>query len=457
MPHVRWLIIGLVFLATVINYLNRLTISVLAPVITRELHLSNLEFAQVGVWFWSRTRSARRSRAGSTIASARNAASPHPSSCGPRPPSRPPPRRPSACSARAGSCWDLVKPATGRARRRSWPNGPRCANVRSRWPSSTAAQRRGPAHRRQLRLPRLDRRRRARLLGRLRPRRGPGAAHPPGRHVLLTEVSFGPGPVPPGAGHLDGPAVGALAARTGVGPRAPHPSPDGVRSGRDHRLGRGVVRGRGHAWWRPGDRVRSLSGPIPQGCRLPCGPVSAPPEAPDVMTPIRTQVRAAVERAWERAIAAGALPPLPDDEPAGRRGRAAGRSPSTATSPTNLAMKLARPYRRAPLEIADALAGGARPRRGRRRLGDARSPRPRSRRPGFLNLRLDRRARSRRPSTAILAEPDAWGRVAGRSGRAGQRRVRVGQPDRPAARSATPAGRSSATCCAASSRPAASA
>ena len=35
--------------------------------------------------------------------------------------------------------------------------------------------------------------------------------------MLLTEVSFGPGPVPPGAGHLDGPAVGALAARTGVG------------------------------------------------------------------------------------------------------------------------------------------------------------------------------------------------------------------------------------------------
>lgn len=32
--------------------------------------------------------------------------------------------------------------------------------------------------------------------------------------VLLAEVSFGAGPVPPGAGHLDGPAVGALAART---------------------------------------------------------------------------------------------------------------------------------------------------------------------------------------------------------------------------------------------------
>ena len=35
--------------------------------------------------------------------------------------------------------------------------------------------------------------------------------------ALLTEVSFGPGPVPPGAEHLDGPAVGALAKRSGVG------------------------------------------------------------------------------------------------------------------------------------------------------------------------------------------------------------------------------------------------
>ena len=34
--------------------------------------------------------------------------------------------------------------------------------------------------------------------------------------TLLSEVSFGPGPVPPGAAHLDGPAVGDLAARTQV-------------------------------------------------------------------------------------------------------------------------------------------------------------------------------------------------------------------------------------------------
>lgn len=35
--------------------------------------------------------------------------------------------------------------------------------------------------------------------------------------TLLAEVSFGPGPVAPGAQHLDGPAVGRLASRTNAG------------------------------------------------------------------------------------------------------------------------------------------------------------------------------------------------------------------------------------------------
>lgn len=35
--------------------------------------------------------------------------------------------------------------------------------------------------------------------------------------TLLCEVSFGPGPVPADVAHLDGPMVGALAARTGAG------------------------------------------------------------------------------------------------------------------------------------------------------------------------------------------------------------------------------------------------
>src|SRR5919108_4180897 len=47
----RWLIIGLVFLATLINYIDRLTISVLAPIITEALKLSNLEYASLGTWF----------------------------------------------------------------------------------------------------------------------------------------------------------------------------------------------------------------------------------------------------------------------------------------------------------------------------------------------------------------------------------------------------------------------
>ncbi|MGH9901553.1 MAG: MFS transporter, partial [Pyrinomonadaceae bacterium] len=47
----RWWIIGLVFLATLINYIDRLTISVLAPVIRADLGLSNLEYAAIGTWF----------------------------------------------------------------------------------------------------------------------------------------------------------------------------------------------------------------------------------------------------------------------------------------------------------------------------------------------------------------------------------------------------------------------
>ncbi len=47
----RWLIIGLVFFITVINYLDRMTISVLAPVITKDLGLSNTEFGAITTWF----------------------------------------------------------------------------------------------------------------------------------------------------------------------------------------------------------------------------------------------------------------------------------------------------------------------------------------------------------------------------------------------------------------------
>src|SRR5437764_6557345 len=47
----RWWIVGLIFLATLINYIDRLTISVLAPVITHDLGLTNTEFGGIISWF----------------------------------------------------------------------------------------------------------------------------------------------------------------------------------------------------------------------------------------------------------------------------------------------------------------------------------------------------------------------------------------------------------------------
>lgn len=47
----RWVIVGLIFFATLINYIDRLTISVLAPVITKDLNLSNTEFGGIATWF----------------------------------------------------------------------------------------------------------------------------------------------------------------------------------------------------------------------------------------------------------------------------------------------------------------------------------------------------------------------------------------------------------------------
>lgn len=51
LPGLRWWIVGLIFLATLINYIDRLTISVLAPVITHDLGLSNTQFGGILTWF----------------------------------------------------------------------------------------------------------------------------------------------------------------------------------------------------------------------------------------------------------------------------------------------------------------------------------------------------------------------------------------------------------------------
>lgn len=49
--NLRWWIAGLVFLSTVINYVDRQTLSVLAPRLTRELHLTNTEYGWISQAF----------------------------------------------------------------------------------------------------------------------------------------------------------------------------------------------------------------------------------------------------------------------------------------------------------------------------------------------------------------------------------------------------------------------
>ena len=50
-PGLRWWMAGLVFLLTMVNFLDRQTIAVLAPVITAQFSLTNLQFASINIWF----------------------------------------------------------------------------------------------------------------------------------------------------------------------------------------------------------------------------------------------------------------------------------------------------------------------------------------------------------------------------------------------------------------------
>ena len=47
----RWWIIGLIFLATLINFIDRLTVSILGPVIMEQLRLTNTQFGSITAWF----------------------------------------------------------------------------------------------------------------------------------------------------------------------------------------------------------------------------------------------------------------------------------------------------------------------------------------------------------------------------------------------------------------------
>ena len=73
-------------------------------------------------------------------------------------------------------------------------------------------------------------------------------------------------------------------------------------------------------------------------------------------TPIRDLTRDAIERAWQRAVTAGALPALPADPAPPEVEVERPASAEHGDLSTNLAMKLARPYRMSPLAIATVLA-----------------------------------------------------------------------------------------------------
>ena len=132
-------------------------------------------------------------------------------------------------------------------------------------------------------------------------------------------------------------------------------------------------------------------------------------------TPLRSDVRAAVGRAWDGAIGAGALPAWPDDTP---RPLVEVERPADAVHgdfASNLAMKLARAYRMAPLAIGQALAAEiAAEVKNAPQLTPIASADVAP--PGFLNLRVRDHALEA-TIAGVLADPPAWGKMSDGPGR----------------------------------------
>ena len=123
---------------------------------------------------------------------------------------------------------------------------------------------------------------------------------------------------------------------------------------------------------------------------------------------VRDQATSAIERAWNDAVAAGALPGLPEDAPRPVVEVDRPASPEHGDLSTNLAMRLARPLRLSPLAIATALAE-ALERTARESPASTPVASATAAPPGFVNLRLADRALEATVA-AILADPDHWGR-----------------------------------------------
>ena len=146
-----------------------------------------------------------------------------------------------------------------------------------------------------------------------------------------------------------------------------------------------------------------MDGPRNERFALPGSPATPSPDT------IRARVVDALAAALRSAIASGALPAL-DDASASAAAIEVARpaNPVHGDVASNLAMRLARPMRRAPLQIAEALAGALldgpnAPGRGLIVAADAAPP-------GFLNLRLAPQALAD-VVDRIATAPASWGRI----------------------------------------------
>ncbi|MEZ4596322.1 MAG: arginine--tRNA ligase [Chloroflexota bacterium] len=124
---------------------------------------------------------------------------------------------------------------------------------------------------------------------------------------------------------------------------------------------------------------------------------------------MRNLARDAVRAAWEAAMASGALPSVPVDEaPSVEVEHPA--DPAHGDLASNLAMRLARPLRRSPLAIAEAIAGELRGAAGGTLASVEVAP------PGFLNMRVSDAALERTLDAARDADA-GFGRLAPASAR----------------------------------------